>query len=415
VRQRSAEHDEEFADSLLSGRHGHDTDHADPAGRPSPRPRRSDRHARSRQRGHRRVLWVFAGLFVVVVVLVSWLVVVPIYHHFTTSDYSGSGTGSVRVTVVANDAASDIAAELKAKGVVKSTGAFVHAADDNSDSRSIQPGTYVLRKHMSGVSALDLMLDPKSRVDDDVVVTEGATTLDVGRRLSAQPCSSDSDASAVCGPGYPSASVTAAMADVSALGIPPAFEVKGKAPASVEGFLYPAKYFFPEDGKPVSALQQMITQFAEQVRGTDFTSQAKANGFTAYQQLVVASIAQSEAKYPADMAKVARVIMNRIAGDTPLKIDATSAYAAKLKGQDPTKVIYATIDSPYNTYTHDGLPPTPISNPGADALDAAAHPAKGNWLFYVNKDKAGHLFFTNSETAFVQAVAKCRANNWGCG
>jgi UPF0755 protein len=78
-------------------------------------------------------------------------------------------------------------------------------------------------------------------------------------------------------------------------------------------------------------------------------------------------------------------------------------------------VIYADVNGPYNTYKHDGLPPTPISNPGADALAGAAHPAAGNWLYYVNSDKAGHLFFTNSATQFEKAVAKCRANHWGCG
>jgi UPF0755 protein len=101
--------------------------------------------------------------------------------------------------------------------------------------------------------------------------------------------------------------------------------------------------------------------------------------------------------------------------DKPLQIDATSAYAAKLKGLDPTKVIYADVHGPYNTYQHNGLPPTPISNPGAEAMNGAAHPATGNWTYYVNGDKEGHLFFTNSEAAFTQAAATCKANNWGCG
>jgi len=109
------------------------------------------------------------------------------------------------------------------------------------------------------------------------------------------------------------------------------------------------------------------------------------------------------------------VILNRIAAKRPLQIDATSAYAAKVQGLDPTKIIFARIDSPYNSYTHDGLPPTPISNPGAEAMTGAVHPTPGNWLYYVNKDSAGHLFFTNDEAAFTQAVEKCRQNNWGCG
>ena len=112
---------------------------------------------------------------------------------------------------------------------------------------------------------------------------------------------------------------------------------------------------------------------------------------------------------------MARVILNRIAAKVPLQVDATSAYAAKLSNLDPTKVIYAKIDSPYNTYTHDGLPPTPIASPGETAMKAAVHPASGNWLYYVNSDAKGDLFFTNSESAFETAAAKCRDNHWGCG
>jgi peptidoglycan lytic transglycosylase G len=159
----------------------------------------------------------------------------------------------------------------------------------------------------------------------------------------------------------------------------------------------------------------MISKFTDQARSTDFTVRAKALGVTPYQELIIASIAQSEAKFPADFAKVVRVIFNRLAAKKPLQIDATSVYGARLKGLDPAKVSHAGINSPYNTYQHAGLPPTPISNPGTEAMNGAAHPAGGNWTYYVNGDAAGHLFFTNSESAFIKAVARCRTNNWGCG
>jgi UPF0755 protein len=159
----------------------------------------------------------------------------------------------------------------------------------------------------------------------------------------------------------------------------------------------------------------MVAAFVDQVRTSGFTADARTLHITPYQALIIASIAQSEAYFPEDMPKVARVILNRLAAHKPLQIDATSAYAAKLRGLDPTKVIYASVDGPYNTYAHAGLPPTPISNPGAAALAAAVHPASGNWMYYVNDDAAGHLFFTNDENAFAAAVAKCKANNWGCG
>ena len=97
-----------------------------------------------------------------------------------------------------------------------------------------------------------------------------------------------------------------------------------------------------------------------------------------------------------------------------LQIDATSVYGAEVLGLDPKKTTYSELDSPYNGSRHAGLPPTPISTPGKDALLGAVDPADGNWRYYVNGDKAGHLFFTDSEAAFAKAVATCRQNNWGC-
>lgn len=376
---------------------------------------RAERGHRAARRRNRRVGFVLVGLLVAVVAAATWLVVLPVYHYLSPADYSGSGSGAVVIEVKANDGADDIGATLHAKGVVASERAFADAANDNSRSKDIQPGSYKLRKHMSAKSALGLLLDPASRVNSDVVVTEGATTIDVFRRLTAPPCGAKASASAVCGPGLDKAAVTKALENVDAAGLPTDFTVGGKPPASVEGFLYPSTYYFAANTSPAAAVQTMVTQFTEKAHTSNFTAQAAALHITPYQELIIASIAQAEAKFPDDYPKVARVILNRIAANRPLQIDATSAYAAKLRGLDPTKVIYAEQAGPYNTYRHTGLPPTPISNPGAEAMDGAARPATGDWLFYVNGDADGHLFFTNSESAFEHAVATCRAKHWGCG
>jgi len=404
--------DDSFADSLL--------DESDD-GRP-PRVQRVSRAERRAEAGHRvrrqrnrRALVILSLLLVAVVGAATWLVVLPIYHYLHPADYSGSGTGIVLVEVNQNDDASAIAKTLHDDGVVASERAFKDAANANSKSRGIQPGSYRLHRHMSAKSALALLLNPTSRVRSDLVVTEGMTLADVVKRLTAPPCESGTASSATCGPGLDKAQVAAAVKDVKGLGLPTDFLVAGKTPATIEGFLYPATYFFPAKTTAVEALGQLITNFTDQARSTGFTAAAKANGITPYQQLVIASIAQSEAKYPDDMPKVVRVILNRLHANRRLQVDATSVYGAKLLGLDPTKTIHSQINSPYNTYTHDGLPPTPISNPGADAMDAAAHPAAGNWLFYVNGDADGHLFFTNSETAFEHARVACVKNHWGCG
>ena len=376
--------------------------------------RRHASTALSRRR-KRRVLLIMSLLLVVVVAVATWLVVLPIYRYLNPADYDGSGSGTQVVLVKPGDDATAIADTLVQDHVVASVRAFTDAAKNNSNSSSIQPGAYKLRHHMSATSALAALLDPSTRINSDVVIPEGATTLDIIKRLTAATCATNASSTAVCGAGMSAAAVRAALSDVAALGLPTDYQVNGKAPTSVEGFLYPATYYFPDDTSPTDALGQMISNFTDQVRSADFTAAAQANHLTPYQQLIVASIAEAEAKFPEDYAKVARVILNRIAEGKPLQIDATSAYGAKLAGKDPSKVIYATFPGPYNSYLNPGLPPTPIDNPGAAAMNGAAHPAAGDWTYYVNGDAAGHLFFTNSETAFQKAVQTCQTNHWGCG
>ena len=367
-----------------------------------------------RRRSGRRLLGIAAVLFAAVLAVVAWLVVVPIYHYLHPADYTGAGTGTVTVTVQAGESVSDMAATLHSHGVVASTRAFTDAANGNAQSTSIQAGTYVLHRHMSAASALRALLNPATRSrTDTLVVAEGATVLDVAARLQAPRCASVAKPS--CGPGLSAASVQRALRDVPALGLPTEYTVAGKAPSSAEGFLFPATYTLSGHTDAAAALQPMVSSFTDAVRSVNFTARAAALHLTPYQALIVASIAQAEAKFPADYPKVARVILNRLTAGRPLQIDATSAYAAKLAHLDPAKVAYATINSPYNTYTHGGLPPTPIGNPGVPALTGASSPAAGDWLYYVNGDAAGHLFFTNSEKAFAKAVATCTANHWGCG
>jgi UPF0755 protein len=398
-------------DGHESAGNGHDGSHYESRYEGHHETRSARRHAqqdRARQQRARRNgrLLLVLGLLVVVAVAVLGVTYGPrVFGAFQVKDYAGSGAGQVTITVNPNDTASDIAATLVAAGVVESEKAFTRAADADAASKNIQPGVYTVRKHMSGKSALALLLDPGSRSSaGDLAVIEGATVLDVEKKLTDVLGADKQEA------------IKKAVADVAELGIPLGYATPtGGQPTSVEGFLYPATYSLNPSVAPEAALQRMTAKFAEEDRATGFAAKAEAIGLTPYQALIIASIAQSEARYPDDMAKVARVILNRIKADRPLQIDATSLYGARVQGLDPKTVNYATLDSPYNTYLHDGLPPTPVSNPGADAMTAAVTPPDGDWMYYVNSDAEGHLFFTDDEAAFTEAVERCRENNWGCG
>lgn len=355
-----------------------------------------------------------AVVLVIVLGVSVWFIGLPIYHYLFPKDYDGGGSGNVIVTIRANENTSQIGETLAQQGVVGSERAFTDAASGNNRAESIQPGSYRLRKHMAASRALTLLLDPSARVNSDTVVTEGATIVDVEKRLVAPPCTSTATSSGGCGLGLSASEVTKALTDVKAVGIPTDYLDNGGTPVSVEGFLFPATYTFDDETSVTEALQQMVGRFTDQARSTKFTAKAKALALTPYDALIIASIAQGEAKYAPDMPRVARVILNRLKADRNLQVDATSAYAAKLKGLDPTEEIYSQTKGPFNTYNHAGLPPTPIGNPGEDAMQGAVNPKAGNWLYYVNKDAAGHLGFYTDEASFIKAQRKCHDKGWGC-
>lgn len=377
----------------------------DYADRPSPRVTRADRrraetshHTRHRRRGRIAVLLVAA-----IVVVGAFFAIRDLPHLFGgPQDYSGSGYGSVEVTIPSGASAADIGDILQRQGVVESAEAFTDAASKDSRSTGIQPGRYRLKHHMSGASALALLLTPSARdTSADITVPEGATSLTVRDRLVQLYGKSAAGR------------VDAALQHPAQLGVPSNYTTaSGGAPNSVEGFLYPATYT-PEPGdSPAHTLQTMVTRFINQDRTTNFAGAAQKLGIDPYQALITASIAQSEAKYPQDMPKVVRTIRNRLKAGMPLQSDATSAYGCKVKGIQ--HCVYSQVVSPYNTYTRKGLPPTPIDNPGAPAMRAAVHPAAGRYLYFVNIDKAGHLGFFHTAKAFEKARVRCAKNNWGC-
>ncbi|WP_326689546.1 MULTISPECIES: endolytic transglycosylase MltG [unclassified Streptomyces] len=162
---------------------------------------------------------------------------------------------------------------------------------------------------------------------------------------------------------------------------------KLKLPAAAkenpEGYLYPSTYHVKDSTTP----EALVTRMSKTAH-----NRLRAAGPTDYKTLVIASIVQAEAGNPQDMAKVARVIENRLKIDMPLQMDSSINYALGRSTLNTTRAD-TRIRSPYNTYRHKGLPPTPINNPGPEALKATKNPAKGDWLFFVTV-KTGDTRFT---------------------
>lgn len=155
-----------------------------------------------------------------------------------------------------------------------------------------------------------------------------------------------------------------------------------EARGNPEGYLFPATY--PVTGKttPGGLLAYMVDTANRRLDQDRVGEGARRMRMTAYQAVIVASIVQAEADTAADMGKVSRVVHNRLAKGMPLQMDSTLNYALDRSTLTTTHADTRT-DSPYNTYARGGLPPTPIGNPGGQALKAAIAPPPGDWLYFV--------------------------------
>ena len=156
----------------------------------------------------------------------------------------------------------------------------------------------------------------------------------------------------------------------------------------------------------------MIARFDALATSVGLDSGASALGVTPYQAITVASIVQKEGVYQENLGKVSRVIYNRLAHGTPLQMDSTVLYSEHRDGGKVTSADLA-LDTPYNTYLHAGLTPTPICFPSKASLQAALAPTPGNWLYFVVVSNDGTEAF--SDTFAGQQANERLAQSRGLG
>jgi UPF0755 protein len=183
---------------------------------------------------------------------------------------------------------------------------------------------------------------------------------------------------------------------------------------SNEGILLPETYRVEPDATALEVLTMLVEELDATLRGLDLVTAEEQYNLTPYDILIIASLIEEETKVPAEREKVARVIYNRLKQGIPLGIDATSRYEAEVIRGDRNKIDF-TSSSPYNTRKVKGLPPTPIASPGRASIEAALNPAEGPWIYYVLADANGTHFFTESNSEFLQAKARCKDAGLGCG
>lgn len=171
-------------------------------------------------------------------------------------------------------------------------------------------------------------------------------------------------------------------------------KLPAQAEGNPEGYLFPATYPIDDATEPAGLLRYMADTARKHFAADHVTAGSQRNNVSVYDTVTIASIVQAEADTPADMGKVARVVYNRLLKDMPLQMDSTINYALKRSTLDTTTAD-TQLDSPYNSYRIKGLPPTPIGNPGEEALRAAVRPTPGPWLYFVTVGP-GDTRFTDS-------------------
>lgn len=296
------------------------------------------------------------------------------------SDFSGNGHGSVTLVIHEGDDGAVIAQELVELGIVKSYRAAYKLLV--AKNQIFYPGAYQLKLEMSSSSALEAIANPANRISNRVTIKEGWRIGKVFAELSAKT-------------GISPDEFSAAGKDLSSIGIP-VNEV------SAEGWLFPATYDFDPGISATKILKIMVDRMHQELDRFGVSTDK------AHRVLTLAALIQAEARQEQDFYKVSRVFLNRIAAGMKLQSDATVSYGVGGKTVS-TSARDRANNNGYNTYIHEGLPVGPISAPGATAIDAALHPAVGNWLYFCAVNlKTGETVFSNTYAEHAKAVEQWR-------
>ena len=310
----------------------------------------------------------------------------------------------VTITIYESDSMDDIIEKLYSNGLIRYRSLFKLYADISDAEKDIDPGIYDLNTRYDYHALVNMMSTSSSRtVVEDVLIPEGYTCRQIFAMLEEKRICTAQDLAAYAANGD--------LKDYWFLE-----DVERGQEYCLEGFLFPDTYDFYKNSTPREVLEKLLDNFDhrvdEDMRAQIETLNANVTGgnYTIREIAIVASMIEKEAAAPSEAPAIAGVIYNRLfRWDSPayLNIDASIVYA--LDGRTDLTREDLQVDSPYNTYTHTGLTPTPISNPGLSSLRAALNPENHNYYYYVLNPETGmHTFSTTYEehSANVAAYAE---------
>ena len=304
----------------------------------------------------------------------------------SAEDFGGPGRGKVTFEVHEGDSLAAMGRNLKKQGVVASVQAFTEAAAAEPASTGIQVGFYRLQKEMPAADALEVLVEPDNILKNTVTVPEGLRVADIVDVLADKT-------------DFSKAQYDKVLANPGGLGLP------SYANGNAEGYLFPSTYDLGPKETPESILRGMVARWKQAADAADLEGRAEELGYTPAELMIVASLVEAEAARDEDRGKVARVIYNRLEGDETnglLQIDASVNYGLQQELGVALTTEQLQQDTPYNTYTRPGLPPTPIEAPGDAAIAAAAAPTEGDWYYYVTTNlRTGETKFASTYDEFL--------------
>jgi UPF0755 protein len=280
-----------------------------------------------------------------------------------------------------------IAAELEAVGVIRSRLGFIlwHRIHRK---QSLKAGEYLFDKTATTLDVHDRLVHGDIYVHT-VVIPEGFTMFDIAQAVQDAGLGSSQEFLAVA------QSNTELISDLAP-------EAK-----SLEGYLFPNTYEFTKTQSMKDIAAAMVKQFRQVAEQIGLT--AKGQNTDVQKAVTMASIIEKETAIPEERTIVASVYYNRLARNIALQADPSVIYAELLNGNYGGALHHSDMrfQSAYNTYTHPGLPPGPIGNPGRNSLEAALHPALTDYFYFVSDGNGHHRFSRNLEE-HNQNVAKLR-------
>jgi UPF0755 protein len=332
------------------------------------------------QHGRTGVVFAIVGIVIVLVVIAGGTL---LYGRGQLDPPASTAGKPVTITVRSGEQLDPLVKDLAGHGLIRSAFWFGWFAHLQGLASRLVAGDFVLDDAMSASYIIQRLEGAPVAGTHHLLLTEGLTAGQMADR--------------VAGAGL---GITAAqyLAEVRTGTFNEPFLAGRPSGASLEGFLFPDTYDVPDHATAHDVVQMQLADFANKAMPI-------LSGLSPpqlYATLTVASIAEREAKFEVDRPIVAGVVDNRLNNGMLLQLDSTVTYGLGLSGGVLTAQQLAT-DTPYNSYIHSGLPPTPISNPGVSSITAAAHPASTPYLFFIS-DCSGHNHYSLTEQVHEQQI-----------